>query len=211
MWLLGVGRFQPQLSFMYLPPPQEDLELREAFKRHEVIPDVIDEAPRSRLTVEYCTGVSAQLGNQVTPAEIRCQPHVTWPAEPGSLYTLAMTDPDVPNRNNRTEGEVRHWLVVNIPTNQLKAGDVISDYIGSGAPEGSGVHRYIFLLYRQPGLISADPELRQTFRQARGRFGWKVSQFARENGLGRPVAGNFFRAEYDDYVPVLYAQLNDFP
>lgn len=31
-------------------------------------------------------------------------------------------------------------------------------------------------------------------------------EFARKYALGNPVAGNLFRAQYDDYVPTLYAQ-----
>ena len=56
-----------------------------------------------------------------------------------------------------------------------------------------------------------DASLQQSFRQLTGRFRWRVEQFARENLLGAPVAGNLLQAQYDDYVPVLYAQFVDFP
>ena len=42
------------------------------------------------LQVEYCTGVSVELGNEVTPTDMRCQPQVTWVADPWAYYTLVM-------------------------------------------------------------------------------------------------------------------------
>ena len=185
--------------------------MTEAFAEFEVVPDVLQQAPREKLQVEYRVDVSAELGNRLTPSDVRCQPEVTWTAEQGALYTLVMIDPDAPSRQNRTRGEVRHWLVVNIPSNEVKRGHVVTEYIGSGAPEGSGLHRYVLLVYRQPAAIEVDPSLQQTFRQLMGRFSWKVEQFARNNNLGDPVAGNLFQAEYDDYVPALYAQFVDLP
>jgi phosphatidylethanolamine-binding protein len=41
----------------------------------------------------------------------------------------------------------------------------------------------------------------------RGKF--SVKKFAEKNNLGDPIAGNYFQAQYDDYVPTLYAQLKD--
>ena len=31
--------------------------------------------------------------------------------------------------------------------------------------------------------------------------------FAKENNLGEPVAASFYQAQFDDYVPVMYAEL----
>jgi phosphatidylethanolamine-binding protein len=35
-----------------------------------------------------------------------------------------MTDPDAPSRQSPKAGEWNHWLVVNIPENKLKMGEV---------------------------------------------------------------------------------------
>lgn len=48
---------------------------------------------------------------------------------------------------------------------------------------------------------------RRTNRSADGRPKRSVKAFAEKHELGDPVAGNFFQAQYDDYVPILYAQL----
>lgn len=44
-------------------------------------------------------------------------------------------------------------------------------------------------------------------RSADNRGGFKISKFAEKYKLGNPVAGNFYQAQYDDYVPQLYKQL----
>lgn len=45
------------------------------------------------------------------------------------------------------------------------------------------------------------------FRSAEKREKFSIAKFAVKYNLGNPVAGNFYQAQYDDYVPVLYKQL----
>ena len=54
-------------------------------------------------------------------------------------------DPDAPSRADPKWGEWRHWLVVNIPGCEVSKGEALSVYIGSGPPQGTGLHRYVFL------------------------------------------------------------------
>ena len=84
------------------------------------------------------------------------EPEVTWEADSDANYTLLMTDPDAPNRQSKAFGEVRHWLVVNIPGNKVADGKVLYEYVGSGPPEGSGLHRYIFLVFKQKEPIISE-------------------------------------------------------
>jgi phosphatidylethanolamine-binding protein (PEBP) family uncharacterized protein len=51
----------------------------------------------------------------------------------------------------------RHWVVVNIPGSDVSKGDVLSTYIGAGPPKGTGLHRYVFLVYEQSAKIKAEP------------------------------------------------------
>lgn len=39
------------------------------------------------------------------------------------------------------------------------------------------------------------------------RAKFSIAKFALKYNLGNPVAGNFYEAQYDDYVPLLYKQL----
>lgn len=82
----------------------------------------------------------------------------------------------------------------------------MSDYVGSGPPEKTGLHRYVFLVYKQPGKLTFDePRLTNTSGENRGCF--KIQKFVEKYNLGAPIAGNFYQAEWDDYVPILYKQL----
>lgn len=93
----------------------------------------------------------------------------------------------------------------NIPGNALDQGEVLSQYIGSGPPEGTGIHRYIFLIYKQSDKLTFD-EPRLTF-STDNRANFKIQNFAEKYKLGTPIAGNFYQAEFDDYVPLLYKKL----
>lgn len=58
---------------------------------------------------------------------------MTWNSEPGAYYTLLFSDPDIPEQFHAKEA--LHWLVVNIPGNDISKGDVIFDYMGCGPPK----------------------------------------------------------------------------
>lgn len=97
------------------------------------------------------------MGKELTPTQVKDKPQVTWDAEKGAYYTLMMVDPDAPSRENHPFREVRHWLVFNIPESAIKSGDHVSEYRGSGPPKGTGLHRYVFLVFKQPnGRIEHD-------------------------------------------------------
>lgn len=99
-----------------------------------------------------------------------------------------------------------HWLVGNIPGNDVAQGETLSAYVGSGPPEGTGLHRYVFLIYKQNGKLTFDePRLTNTSGDNRG--GFSIAKFAEKYQLGNPVAGNLYQAQWDDYVPLLYKQL----
>lgn len=175
---------------------------------HGVVPDVVDVSPTEAVHVSYDSGVNVNQGNELTPTQVKNEPiKVNWLAEEGSNYTLCMTDPDAPSRAEPSKREVLHWLVVNIPGNEIKKGEILAEYIGSGAPKGTGLHRYVFLVYQQPGVLTCD-EPRISNRSREGRINFSIRNFAVKYNLGQPVAGNLFQAQYDDYVPKLHEQLS---
>jgi len=65
----------------------------------------------------------------------------------------------------------------------------------------------VFLLFKQSGKLNF-AETHLTNRSGSGRGSQSVSKFASKYHLGDPVAGNFYQAEWDDYVPKLYEQLS---
>lgn len=144
-------------------------------------------------------------GNVLTPTQVKDPPTVNWQTEQGALYTVVMTDPDAPSRSDPKFREWHHWIVGNVPGTDISKGEVLSDYIGAGPPKGTGLHRYVFLIYKQSSRVEFKVS-KLTNTSTSGRPSFKVRKFALDHGLGAPVAGNFFQAEWDDYVPKLYAQ-----
>lgn len=99
------------------------------------------------------------MGNELTPTQVKDKPQVTWNAEKDTYYTLVMTDPDATSRSNPDLREIRHWLVMNIPECSIASGDEVIEFIGSGPQKETGLHRYVFLVYKQPNgkIIHNEP------------------------------------------------------
>ncbi|CAG2177251.1 unnamed protein product [Oppiella nova] len=165
-----------------------------AFKNQQIVPDLIDTVPKDLIQIKYPSGVSVQLGNELTPTQVKDEPTVYWPTEVGALYTLAMIDVDAPSRANHTWRGVKHWLAVNTPHTNTKFAYTLADYMGSGPPKGSGLHRYVFLAYKQAHRIGGmDPD-------NDNRLNFDINAFAKQYDLGQPIAGNFFVAQWDQSV-----------
>ncbi|KAK3933410.1 OV-16 antigen [Frankliniella fusca] len=160
-----------------------------------IVPDVIDASPSGELKVVWSYNVKAQYGNELKPSDLKESPTVTWTGDNG-LYTLVMTDPDAPSRANPEIREFLHCLVGNVPYNHIENGDALAAYFGPAPPQDSGLHRYVWLAYKQPGRIAFDftPINASTLD---GRRSFSIRKFAKEHKLGSPVAGNFFQAQYE--------------
>lgn len=65
----------------------------------------------------------------------------------------------------------------------------------------------VYVVYKQPAgrITPTQPKLGLT---GKGRNNTKAKDIVAEYNLGVPVAGNFYQAEWDDYVPKLYAKLH---
>ncbi|VDM95560.1 unnamed protein product, partial [Onchocerca ochengi] len=95
----------------------------EVFKKCKIVPDVVSTAPAKLVEVSY-NNFMVYLGNALTPTLVRNQPtEISWDAEPGSLYTLAF---------------IGIQLVVNIPGQNVSEGEILAEYVGAGAPKGTG-------------------------------------------------------------------------
>lgn len=80
----------------------------------------------------YPSGAKVELGNELTPEQVKDEPIVTWDAEESAYYSLIQIDLDPPSREYACLCEFRHWLVVNIPGSDVDKGDEILKYRGSG-------------------------------------------------------------------------------
>ena len=189
------------------------------FKNDEIIPDVIDDEPLELLTMEYKIDDEInklnEMATTLTPTQVQNMPYNLKfnRCDPNKLYTIILTDPDARDRIKHEFREWVHFVKINVNGNDLdNSGDIIIEYVGSGPPQSSGLHRYVWLVYEQSqGKIDIDKcgqkKLAAAGTNGKGRPKWKAREFIKNNKLGPLVAGTFYNAEYDDYVPTLYAWL----
>jgi len=115
-----------------------------------------------------------------------------------SRYIVIMIDPDAPSRANPTSANVLHWVKTDLRIRASTATNITADnatatfsYAPPSPPQGSGEHRYVFLLYDQPRragfALQGLPER---------RTGFNVSAWREENGLAPAKAGTYFLAEF---------------
>lgn len=187
------------------------LQVGLAMQSSHIIPDIINTAPLDAALIKYSNDSLLFPGKEITPTQAAHQPTILlWPTPPtsNSLYTLILFDPDAPSPINPTNRSYLHWLVLNIPSHtNISQGDTLVEYIGPGPLPGTGYHRYVFLIFRQPERFFFNHPPRISNHTNTGRGNFNVRQFVELMDLGTPVAGNFFRAQYDNYVPIIYEQI----
>ncbi|KAJ3246002.1 hypothetical protein HK104_007917 [Borealophlyctis nickersoniae] len=182
----------------------------------DILPDGFE--PSLELTVKFPSGKKVTVGKEQTrtttkshlhkhkptqniqPANfpVRTQlpllsvisaPTITYtPPTPDTVYTLTMIDPDAPSRSDPNLGEWRHWVIANIPGADINKGEVLSEWDAPAPPQGTGLHRYVFVLYEQQG-----GRLELSVFEGK-KSGWISHEWAK--GLGMvPVAATFFQAQ----------------
>lgn len=110
-----------------------------------------------QFTVLY--GQANANGKTLTKKNTVSPPVIQFAGDPGKLYTVLMSDPDASAKS------WLHWLITNIPgeSNDISQGQTVMDYSGPNPP--SGIHRYIFTVYEQPGgsIMVSPPAERGNF------------------------------------------------
>ncbi|KAM8705224.1 hypothetical protein ACLKA7_009649 [Drosophila subpalustris] len=174
------------------------------FMRHlDIIPDVIETGPQEFLNVTFNGHIPADRGVELQPMQVRDVPSVKWIANQDTYYTLLMVDPDVPSKKYPKFKEYLHWLVVNIPGNQLQLGDVRAAYVGAMPLEDTGLHRYVLLLFKQSDFTTFDFE-KLPQQNDQGRIKFNTKEFVERYKLGVPLAGNFFTSIWSKDVSALH-------
>jgi hypothetical protein len=115
-----------------------------------------------------------------------------------------MLDLDVPPAaGNATRRVLLHAMNTGFKaTKQSVAGGAVllassekgpASYIGPGPPASDTMaHRYTQLLFKQPETLKASAS---EFADTSARIEFDMASFAKKNGLGEPVAGNFFMVD----------------
>ena len=103
----------------------------------------------------YYPNMERVIGGGVISAFVaQEEPSVSYKSHVGeNYYTIILSDPDA---LWLLMDEHVHWVVANIPGDQVKDGTVVLPYLGPAPAQGSGMHRFVFSLYRQTTLFDND-------------------------------------------------------
>lgn len=129
--------------------------------------------------------VDISPGQKMSQLDVANQPIVYWNSRIGQgPYTLIMVDPDSPDPANPVYREWVHWMLVNIPGNNINQAQEVIPYQSPTPPRST--HRYIFYLYDQQNKL-IPPYIaypRQSFNRA--LFLWQYGL------LQTPIASNYY-------------------
>nr|XP_018911617.1 PREDICTED: protein D3-like isoform X1 [Bemisia tabaci] len=177
----------------------DSLKIKHALNESGIVPDVIDVFPKNALQIEYYNkGYNKEVafGNYLSRWNTFEEPvNVSYPTEPNAYYALIMTDPDCPSREKPTHREWQHWILVNIPGANWTQGFRLTEYIGILREYEFAVHRYVFLLYKQPGKLKFTERILDIRPVEEWRCKFSTRNFAKKYKFGDPVAVNFFMSD----------------
>lgn len=185
----------------------------ESLKKHEILKDILPALDdkfdaHGTIEVQYAKPeVKVQMGNELLPSDTQDMPVITYhPSKPLDLdatYTLAITDPDAPSRTDNKWGEICHYVATGIKFESLQGG-IVSDkgvgrmpYVGPGPPKDTGLHRYIFMVLKEPKGKTEFTEIKNYVSWGYGIAGAGIDRWSKENNL-ELLAINFFFAQNEE-------------
>nr|XP_018905987.1 PREDICTED: protein D3-like [Bemisia tabaci] len=186
----GHATTEDDALLVYTPHPNLQNSLRE----HLIIPDLLKIGPEYVLDLNY-GNKSVSFGNKFTPEELENEPtSLHWTCREDAFHTLIVVGLDAPAQKNHTDREWKHWIVGNIPANNITAGETIVPYQGVGFSFENGPHRMVFMVYEQPWQNTIDfSEKILAESPIRPRF--DTRKFADKYSIGDPIAANFLICE----------------
>ncbi|OTA91297.1 hypothetical protein M434DRAFT_397318 [Hypoxylon sp. CO27-5] len=221
------AEYQPTEQIVISPSDSHPLDsdmpdvyrVQHELEKADIFPTVIDKfLPSFLLDAEWPSGERTELGNTVPVGKVQDEPaiivhrgsqsHSDTSGNKGNsnvTYTITITDPDAPSRDNPKWSEFCHFIATGIKfpisesstTVNLSGLEDIMPYKPPGPPPKTGKHRYVFLLFAPTNgttdpLHLTKPGDRKHWGTGKQRHG--VRDWAKENGL-EPVAANFIYAQ----------------
>lgn len=185
-------------------------QIKQVADHYGVFNDLFGDAyfvPRVALEILYNVSDEDQLpvyyGNVVKPAMAVKQPEISYEASDDSLWTLILTNPD--GHFTDEESEYVHWFIGNIPGSNIEKGEVILNYLQPFPAKGTGLHRHIFILYKQEeridysSLKKSDPCYNLTERT------FKTLDFYKDRqDILTPAGLAFFQSDWDATLTDFY-------
>nr|XP_018904955.1 PREDICTED: OV-16 antigen-like isoform X1 [Bemisia tabaci] len=182
---------------------RDQKQIEEIFQRHGIIPDLIDDAPQYEIAIRYAGAISPDFGTKHPPQDLQFPPFaLRFPTVPHVMYSLFMFDLDSPSRKNATKRPYIHWGIANIPNHGILYAETLVKYLGPFPENGTGLHRYVFLIYEQPfsshfnyTVSYTEPRLLTSIDDPQ-RANWDIRKIVRKYKLEGPIAGNFLYCEW---------------
>lgn len=166
-------------------------------KKWKIVPDVLPSISGNieQMKISY-EGITILEATELTPSQAHDEPKISWTSNINKFYTLFMTDPDAPGVEDYSFREFIHWVVTDIPGDDIKCGNVVVDYLGPAPPYASGIHRYCFLVYEQKekGVV----DINKAKKMFEGRGGKKVMELVTNSDLGSPISASLMRSQWGE-------------
>lgn len=109
----------------------------------------------------------------------------------GGVFSLVLVDPDFPTPSNPKFKHTLYWCVNNILAGgaPFSASDFTVEYMPPDTPAGKGVHRHVFMLYRQAGGYDR-------FTPPHRRVSFQIKEWAKQHHM-TPVAAVYFKVRHE--------------
>ena len=111
---------------------------------------------------------------------------------------------------NQPNRQFVHWVIVNIPENDLSAGHTVCPYIPACPLQNIGAQRYFFVLFRQDHILS-QKKLEEAEILFEPRGGMAVFTWASQNGMGLPVGVNGFTTQWEEWCEKIHFEIGLIP
>jgi phosphatidylethanolamine-binding protein (PEBP) family uncharacterized protein len=180
-----------------------------SFKNADLVPDLLSSFnPSALMTVTFPGVGPISPGQNLSMQQSATAPGVTIIPANSSVsttgnFTLMMVDARAVG-TNESNGQILHWLAnfatlqsgsspsapLNVSTN---GGLVVTNYVSPAPPVGTGVHRYVIMLFRQPPSFSPPGNLSSANVGIDLYF--HLTDYISSSNLGQPIASMFFEVE----------------
>jgi len=122
-----------------------------------------------------------QNGDELKATDAGSEPSVSWEGNIDGLFTLAMVNLDAPGPKEPVDREWRHWIVCDIPGNEIRKGKVLSSFAEPAPPKSTGLHRFVIALFKQKDQKALRADTFDDYGSKRGKF--KLADWASSHSL----------------------------
>jgi hypothetical protein len=196
----------------------KDFVLSDIFPPGEVDPSV--QLPQGTIVLDivYQEEYVCEDGQLIHPEYTATEPDVSYVPHPVEqdecgMYTLFLVDPDAPSRIHPEMREHVMWAVMNIPQSRVGEGQCVLPYLSPCPAYASGMHRFVFALYKQKRAFDED-ELFSSRDFYAQRTGIHTYEWVRERSdvlHSVPVGVEAFLSEWDSSVDAMHRAMGYLP